>query len=322
MREAMIERAEELVTVFGGGGFIGRYVCESLLKRGVRVRVAQRNPRQAYIIQPLGQVGQYGFVQADVTNAASVRRAIEGATAVINLCGVFGREMRAVHVEGARNVAVASRELGVGALVQISAIGASAQSPSNYGRTKAEGEAASRDAFPRATVIRPSLVFGPEDDLTNRFAALARLPFLPVIASKRNFQPVYVRDLAQAIAIAAIDPLTFGGRTYEIGGPQVMSMLELHRAILEVTQQKPDIIAMPDLFGRILSSFGWLPGAPLTRDQWQMLQRDNVRSGEFPGLEAFGIHPTPLAAVAYEWLGRFRPGGKFKGRRINLTATS
>lgn len=322
MREAMIERAEELVTVFGGGGFIGRYVCEALMKRGVRVRVAQRNPRQAYIIQPLGQVGQYGFVKADVTNIASVRHAVDGATAVINLCGVFGREMRSVHVEGASNVANTARELGVGALVQISAIGASAQSPSNYGRTKAEGETASRQAFPGTTIIRPSLVFGPEDDLTNRFAALARLPFLPVIASKRNFQPVYVRDLAQTIAIAALNPLTFGAQTFEIGGPQVMSMLELHQAILEITEQKPDILPLPDLFARILSSFGWLPGAPLTRDQWQMLQRDNVPSGEFPGLEAFGIHPTPLAAVAYEWLDRFNRGGKFKGRRINLTATS
>jgi uncharacterized protein YbjT (DUF2867 family) len=316
----MIGRAEELVAIFGGGGFIGRYVCEVLLKSGVRVRVAQRDPRQAYIIQPLGQVGQFGFVAADIGNADSVRRALRGATAAVNLCGVFGAKMRRVHVNGARNVAEAGRETGLAALVQVSAIGASLEAQSAYGRTKAEGEEAVRTAFPSATIIRPSLVFGSEDELTNRFAAMARLPVLPVIAARRNFQPVYVRDLAQAIAMAALDPGRFGGKTYEIGGPQVMSMVELHRAILEITGQKPDLTPLPDFAGNLLSRFGWIPGAPLTRDQWLMLQRGNVPSGSLPGLEAFGIRPTPLAAVGMEWLGRFHKGGKFAGRRIHLTA--
>ena len=317
----MIDRNEELVTVFGGGGFVGRYVCEFLLKSGVRVRVAQRNPKQAYFVQPLAQVGQFGFVTADVTNPDSVRHALRGATAVVNLCGAF-KKMQSVHVDGARNVAEWARDLGLDAVVQVSAIGASAQSQSTYGRTKAEGEEAVREAFPSATIIRPSLVFGPEDELTNRFAAMARLPFLPVIAARRNFQPVYVRDLGQAIAMAALDPQRFGGQTYEIGGPQVMSMIGLHQAILEITGQKPEIVPLPDLFASLLSKLGWLPGAPLTRDQWLMLQRDNVPSGQHPGLEAFGIRPAPLAAVAYEWLGRFHRGGKFAGRRINLTATN
>jgi NADH dehydrogenase len=317
----MIDRNEELVTVFGGGGFVGRYVCEFLLKSGVRVRVAQRNPKQAYFVQPLAQVGQFGFVTADVTNPDSVRHALRGATAVVNLCGAF-KKMQSVHVDGARNVAEWARDLGLDAVVQVSAIGASAQSQSTYGRTKAEGEEAVREAFPSATIIRPSLVFGPEDELTNRFAAMARLPFLPVIAAKRDFQPVYVRDLGQAIAMAALDPQRFGGQTYEIGGPQVMSMIGLHQAILEITGQKPEIVPLPDLFASLLSKLGWLPGAPLTRDQWLMLQRDNVPSGQHPGLEAFGIRPAPLAAVAYEWLGRFHRGGKFAGRRINLTATN
>ena len=317
----MIDRNEELVTVFGGGGFVGRYVCEFLLKSGVRVRVAQRNPKQAYFVQPLGQVGQFGFVRADITDRDSVRHALRGATAVVSLCGAF-KKMQSVHVDGARNVAEAARDQGLDAVVQVSAIGASAQSQSTYGRTKAEGEEAVRAAFPTATVIRPSVVFGPEDELTNRFAAMARLPFLPVIAARRHFQPVYVRDLGQAIAMAALDPQRHGGHTYEIGGPQVMSMIELHQAILEITGQKPEIVPLPDLFASLLSKLGWLPGAPLTRDQWLMLQRDNVPSGEYPGLEAFGIRPTPLAAVAYEWLGRFHKGGKFAGRRINLTATN
>ena len=318
----MIERSEELVTVFGGGGFIGRYVCEYLMKSGVRVRVAQRKPRQAYIIQPLGQVGQYGFVQADIGDRASVERAVRGASAVVNLCGVFGKAMRSTHVDGARNVAEAARDAGAKALVQISAIGADPNSGADYGRTKGLGEQAVREAFPNAAIIRPSLVFGPEDNLTNRFASMANLPFLPVIAAKRNFQPVYVRDLAQAIAKAAIEPQRFGGKTYEIGGPQVMSMIELHRAILELTRQDPEIVELPDLFAKAMTWFGWLPGAPLTRDQWRMLQRDNLPSKGAPGLEAFGIRPTPLAAVAYEWLGRYHKGGKFAGRRINLTATS
>jgi NADH dehydrogenase len=317
----MIDRSEELVTVFGGGGFIGRYVCEALLKRGVRVRIAQRDPRQAYMVQPLAQVGQFGFVQADIANRDSVRHALKGATAAINLCGVFGKAMQSVHVDGARNVAELAAELGLDALAQVSAIGADAASESNYGRTKGEGEAAVRSAFPGATVIRPSLVFGPEDSLTNRFAGLARLPFLPVIAARRNFQPVYVRDLGTAIALAALDPVRLAGQIYEIGGPQVMSMIELHRAILEITGQKPDLVPMPDFAANALSWLGFLPGAPLTRDQWIMLQRDNVPSG-YPGLEAFGIRPTPLAAVGMEWLGRFHRGGKFAGRRINLTATN
>jgi NADH dehydrogenase len=318
----MIDRNEELVTVFGGGGFIGRYVCEFLLKSGVRVRVAQRDPRQAYDLQPLAQVGQIGFEGADVTKPASVRNAIHGATAVINLPGVFGKKMDAVHVEGARNVAEVAREFGVGALVHVSAIGADTASASNYGRTKGEGEEAVRKAFPQATIIRPSLVFGPEDNLTNRFAGMARLPFLPVIASKRNFQPVYVRDVGQAIARAALDPLRHGGKTYEIGGPQKMTMVELHRAVLELTGQTPEITPIPDFVAGLLAKLGFLPGAPLSQDQWLMLQRDNVPTEGASGLEAFGIRPTPLAAVGYEWLGRFNPHGKFADRRINLTATN
>jgi NADH dehydrogenase len=318
----MIDRADELVTVFGGGGFIGRYVCELLLKSGVRVRVASRRPRRAHFIQPLGEVGQFGFVRADITDADSVARAVEGALAAVNLCGVFGRAMRAVHVTGAKNVAEAARNAGAQALVHISAIGADPNAEAQYGRTKAEGEAAVRAAFPGATIIRPSLVFGAEDQLTNRLAGLAQLPFLPVIAAQRKFQPVYVRDLAQAIAKSALDPEQHGGRTYEIGGPQVLSMRELHSAILEATGQTPRLVDMPNFMASLLSWFGWFPGAPLTRDQWLMLQRDNVASKGAPGLEAFGIKPTPLGAVAHEWLGRFHKGGRFAGRRINLTATS
>jgi NADH dehydrogenase len=317
----MIDRSEQLVTVFGGAGFVGRYVCEFLFKSGVRVRVASRDPRNDYFLQPLAQVGQFGFEKADITDAESVRNAVKSATAVVNLCGVFGRAMHAVHVEGARNVAQSARDEGAAALVHISAIGADTSSPANYGRTKGEGEEVVRKAYPSATIIRPSVVFGPEDELTNRFAAMARLPVLPVIAAKRNFQPVYVRDLAKAIAAAALEPQKHRGKTYEIGGPQVMSMADLHHAIFEITGQDPEIVHTPDVVAGLIAKLGFLPGAPLTRDQWLMLQRDNVPSGAHSGLEAFGITPTPLCAVGYEWLGRFRQGGRFTGRRIHLTGT-
>ncbi len=317
----MIERGDELATVFGGGGFIGRYVCEMLLKDGVRVRVASRDPRRAHFLQPRALVGQLGFVRSDITDREGVARAVDGASCVVNLCGVFGRAMRAVHVRGAGNVAQAARDSGAGALVHISAIGADPASEADYGKTKAAGENAVRAAFPAATIIRPSLVFGPEDQLTNRLAGLARLPFLPVIASQRRFQPVYVRDLAQAIAKAALDPEQYGGNTYEIGGPQVLTMRELHAAILESTGQKPELIDLPDFMASLMARFGWVPGAPLTRDQWLMLQHDNVVGEGAPGLDAFGIRPTPFGAVAPEWLGMYG-GSRFARRRVNITASS
>jgi uncharacterized protein YbjT (DUF2867 family) len=316
----MILRANELVTVFGGDGFIGRYVCEDLLKSGVRIRVASRNPRSSYFIQPLGQIGQIGYLRADITDPNSVERALDGASGAVNLVGVFGRQGQAIHVDGARNVAEAAKKAGARALVHISAMNADPESQSIYGRTKAKGEIAGKKAFRGATIVRPSLVFGAEDSLTNRFAAMAKLPILPVIAANRKFQPVYVRDLAKAIAQAALDPARHGGKTYEIGGPQVMSMIELHRAIVDLSGQNPEIVALPDFVGDLMSRFGWLPGAPLTRDQWLMLSQDNVASGKLPGLEAFGIRPTPLGAVGPEWLGRFR-GNRFGERRVNQTAT-
>ncbi len=316
-----LEPAQQLVTVFGGGGFVGRYVCENLLKRDARVRIACREPRLAHFLQPLGEVGQLGAVRADVTNRASVERAVDGATAVINLVGILKGKFSATHVEGARAVAECATAAGAQALVHVSAIGANAESESAYGRSKGEGEQTVRAAFPKATVIRPSLVFGPEDGLTNRLAGLSRLPLVPVIASRRMFQPVYVRDLARAIADATLDPEAHGGETYEIAGPQAMSMRALHEAVLLASGQDTELVDMPDFAADLLSRFGWLPFAPLTRDQWLMLQRDNVPATGAKGLDAFGIRPTPLAAVAEEWLGRFG-GSRFAARRVNITATS
>ena len=303
-----------LITIFGGGGFIGRYVCEELLKSGARLRVAQRDPRKSFFLQPLGGVGQVGFTSADLARPATIERAVEGASAVINLVGIFKGNLDAIHVEGAGRAAAAARDAGATAFVQVSAIGADPDSASEYGRTKGLGEEAVRAAFPSATIIRPSVVFGAEDDFTNRFASLARLPILPVIAPKTRFQPVYVRDLGQAIAKAALEPQRFGGQSYDIAGPDVMTMRELNARIAALAGQSPGLVEMPDFVAGAMAKLGFLPGAPLTRDQWTMLQRDNVAADGASGLDAFGIVPTALETVAPDWLGRFHKGGRFAPR--------
>ncbi len=316
----MINPDNRIVTVFGGAGFIGRYVCEELFKQEVRVRVACRNPRDAYFLQPLAGVGQWGAVRADVTDAGSVRTALKGASAAINLVGTFGKAMQAVHVTGAKTVAEAAREAGAASLVHISAIGSDVNSQGHYGRTKGEGELAVRAAFPNATIVRPSIVFGPEDNLTNRLAGLSRLPVLPVVAAKRQFQPVYVKDLAKAIAVAALDPRNHGGQTYEIAGPQVMTMEDIYEISARSAGNEPELLDLPNFASAFLSWFGFLPGAPLTRDQWKMLQRDNLPAKKSTGLEAFGIEPTALGSLAPEWLGRFRTGGRWAARAVEQAA--
>ena len=303
-----------LVTIFGGGGFIGRYVCEALMKSGARLRVAERNPRRAWYLQPLGQVGQVSAIAADLGRPETISRAVAGADAVINLVGIFKGNLDQIHDRGAAELAAAAKAAGAKAFVQVSAIGADVNSPSDYGRTKGKGEQSVRAAFPKATIIRPSVVFGPEDNFTNRFAAMAGLPLVPVIAPTTRFQPLYVRDLAGAIAAAALDPKTHGGKTYELAGPEVMSMRELIANIAELAGHHPDLVDVPDFIAAGMATLGFLPGAPLTRDQWLMLQRDNVAGGELPGFKAFGISPTPLDAVAPEWLGRYHKGGRFAAR--------
>ena len=309
----MINASETHVTVFGGSGFVGRYVCEALMKAGVRLRVAVRDPRNAYFLQPLAGVGQLGAVRADVLKPHYVERAVDGADAVVNLIGSF-EDMYEIHVDGARNVAESAKNAGASALVHVSAIGADPDSQSEYGKTKGEGEEAVRAAYPGATIIRPSLVFGAEDDLTNRFARLARFPVVPVLAPKTRFQPVFVRDLAKAIAAAALQPALHSGKTYEIAGPEVLSMIDLNRRIASIAGHSPDFVELPNIAGAIISTFGFLPGAPLTSDQWAMLKHDNVASAGSAGLTDFGIEPTPLGAVAGEWLARYRSGSRFASR--------
>lgn len=308
-----------LVTVFGGGGFVGRYVVEYLCKAGVRVRVAQRSPKQAHFLQPLGGIGQIDVVRCDVGRPEAVAAAVGGAEAVINLVAVMGGQMKRVNVDGAGNVAHAAAEAGARALVHVSAIGADTDGPSEYARSKGLAERLVRKHFASATIIRPSLVFGAEDQLTNRFAGLmARLPAYPVMAPNTKFQPVFVRDLAKAIATAALQPGKHAGKTYEIGGPEVMTMRQLTAEIARLAGQDASLTDLPDGLSALIASFGFLPGAPITRDQWVMLQRDNVAGKKAPGLAAFGIDPLSLAAVGGEWLGRFREGGRFAARSSQL----
>jgi uncharacterized protein YbjT (DUF2867 family) len=312
---------DTLITIFGGGGFLGRHITQQLTAAGARVRIAQRNIRIAQDVKPLGNLGQTQLVAADITKPDSVARAVHGADAVINLVGILKGNFDAVHHVGAGNVARGAAAAGCAALVHVSAIGADSQSKSAYGRSKADGEAAVRAAFPAATILRPSIVFGREDQFVNRFAGLiASLPVVPIIGGKAKFQPVYVDDVAQAVTMSLADPARFGGQTFELGGPEAISMAELNARIAKEIGADRSFVDMPDsLSGLMAGLTGWLPGAPITRDQWAMLQTDNVVAPGSAGLDAFGITPTPMAAVIGDYLVRFRKHGRFGARIKNRT---
>ena len=310
----MPQKLDRLVTIFGGGGFIGRYVVQNLHKAGMRVRDAERDPKKAWFLKPLGGVGQTQFVATDIRDYNSVANAAAGSDVVINLVGILKGDFETFHVKGAANVARAAAEAGASHLVHISAIGADPEGPSDYGRSKGRGEQAVREAFPSATIIRPSIAFGPEDDFISKFAKMGRqLPVLPVMAPNARFQPVYVVDLAQAIAQAALEPGKHAGKTYELGGPHVFTMEELNNSICRLTGRQGKAMAViPDAVGGFIARVtGWLPGAPITFDQWRMLQVPNVVHQGALGFEAFGIRPQPFEAVAEAWLTPYRKGGRF-----------
>lgn len=309
--------AGDLYTVFGGSGFIGRYVVQQLAARGHRVRVAVRNPNLALFLKPSGAVGQIQLVQANVRNAESVARAVAGADGVVNLVGLLAESghqtFKDVQAEGAATVARAAAAAGVRAFAQMSAIGADAASPARYARTKAEAEAAVRAALPQATILRPSVVFGPEDDFINRFARLARmLPVMPVVAGDTRFQPVYVADVAAAVVSALEAPAEVGGHVFELGGPRTYTMRDLLAYILDEAMLDRPLVEVPMAAAGLLASLtGWLPGAPLTSDQLLMLARDNVVSPTSADLRALGVSPTPLEAIAPSYLVQYRPKGRF-----------
>jgi NADH dehydrogenase len=306
-----------VVTLFGGGGFVGRYVAQALYRTGARVRIAQSDPRKAFFLKPLGALGQTQFVGADIRNAEQVKAAIKGSDAVVNLVGVLKGDFEGLHVDGARHIAEACAEHGVGSLVHISAIGANTSSESRYGRTKGEGERVIQTVFPSATIVRPSIVFGREDNFINRFAGMMRLlPILPVVSGRSRFQPVYAADVGKAVTQAALNPRDHGGKTYELGGPQVMSMRELMEFIREATGHRRALVDIPDAVAKMIAlGLGWMPGAPITYDQWMMLQQDSVVSPGAPALDAFGVRPTPLAAVSEGWLTSYRNHGRFAAKQ-------
>ncbi len=313
-----------LVTVFGGTGFVGRQVVRALAKRGLRVRVAARNPGKGYRLRMLGDVGQIEVVQANLRDAASVARSLEGAEACVNLVGVLqeiGRQgFDALQAQGAKTVAQACAAAGVSRLVQVSAVGADAKSDSKYARSKAEGEAAVREAFPAATIVRPSIIFGPEDNFFNQFAQLAALsPALPLFGGGHTkFQPAYVADVAEAIARIITDPET-AGQTYELGGPGVFSFKELMEFVLRETGRNRALVSIPwPLAGLIgiggdmaAAVYGVIPlvAAPITSDQLKLLKLDNLATGQ--GFEALGIVPKSIEAIVPSYLYRYRKGGQY-----------
>lgn len=308
------------VTVFGGSGFLGRYIVQRLAQRGARVRVATRDPEAAKFLQPLGVVGQIMPVQANLRHEPSVRRAIMGADAVVNCVGILferGRQrFGGVHVNGARRVAQAAAQAGVARLLHVSALGADPQSPSLYARSKAAGEAAVQDAFPGAVILRPSVVFGPEDDFFNRFAAMARvLPALPLVGGgTTRFQPVYVGDVADAAVKLLHDEHASG--VWELGGPRVYTFKELLQYVLQETGRRRLLLPLPFWLARLQATFlQFLPSPPLTPDQVELLRRDNVVSEGARTLASLGIAPTPVEAIAPTYLFRYRRSGK-------LTASS
>jgi len=303
----------KLVVLLGGSGFFGRHLAQELLSRGARLRIASRHPQRAYSLKPLGNLGQVQFVRCDVTSEAQAAAALAGADAVVNLVGAFSGDLDAVQGKGAGRIAAAARLAGAGAFVHISANGADPESPIDYARTKGEGEEAVRAAFPKATVLRPSILFGPDDNFVNRFAGLiAMLPVLPVFGPDAQLQPVFVDDAAAAVAEALADPVANGGKTYEACGPEVMTMLELNQRIAAAQGRQRVFAPLPDVAsGAFATLTGWAPGAPITRDQWELLRAGNIASGKTPGLKALGITPRPLGLFLERWMVRFRKHGRF-----------
>lgn len=305
------------ITVFGGSGFIGRHIVKRLAADDWCVRVAVRDPEAANFLRTAGNVGQVVPIAADVADAATVKPAVEGAEAVINLVGILyqrgRRTFRRVHVDGAANTAKAAAAAGATRFIQMSALGADPTSPAVYARTKAAGEQAVRDAFAGATVVRPSVVFGPEDDFFNRFAGLARiLPALPVLNT--SFQPVYVGDVADAFLKILTDSST-AGKTYELGGPRVISFREIMELVLKETRRRRLLIPLPLKVAAVEAWFlEKLPVPPLTRDQVKLMERDNVVSEGAPTLKDLGIEPTAVEVVLPTYLGQYRPPSLLRRR--------
>jgi uncharacterized protein YbjT (DUF2867 family) len=333
--------ARRVVTVFGASGFLGRHIVQRLGREGAIVRAVVRDVEGAAFLKPMGEVGQIIPLRGDVTDPAQVARLVAGASQVINLVGILyergKRSFEALHVQGAKNVAQAAKAAGVQTLLHISALGADAQSDSAYARSKAQGEEAVKAAFPEAVILRPSVVFGPDDDFFNRFAKLAVLsPVLPVFCDDgykvtlkpeelefnfelfgqggTKFQPVFVGDVADA-AMAALAAPSAKGKIFELAGPRTYSMKELFELICAIIRRDPWILPVPFFVGRIQAAFlQFLPTPPLTPDQVKLLKVDNVASGKLPGLTDLGVQPKAAEVVLPTYLTRYRPTALASGR--------
>ncbi|AXK82244.1 complex I NDUFA9 subunit family protein [Pseudolabrys taiwanensis] len=314
---------DTLVTVYGGSGFLGRHVVRALAKRHYRIRVAVRRPELAGHLQPLGRVGQINVVQANLRNAASVEAAARGAHVLINLVGILferGRQkFDSVHTYGAEQVALAATAHGA-SMIQVSAIGADENSPSHYGRSKAQAEKLVLAAQPQAVIVRPSIMFGPEDDFFNRFASMARMsPFLPLVGGgATRFQPVFVGDVARAIA-DAVDGTLRGGATYELGGPEVKTFKELMQFVLATIERKRILLPLPFFAAKIPAYVAqFMPTPMITPDQVESLRVDNVVAEqaikEGRTLPGIGITPDSLEAIVPSYLWRFRKTGQFRAQ--------
>jgi NADH dehydrogenase len=313
----------KLVTIYGGSGFVGRYVAQRMAQQGWRVRVAVRRPNEAIFVRPYGVVGQVEPVLCNIRDDQSVAAAMHGADAVVNCVGILNQSgknrFETVQAEGAERVARIAAEQGVERMVQVSAIGADAESDSAYSRTKAEGEAGVLAHMPDAVILRPSVIFGPEDQFFNRFAGMTRLgPVLLIAGGDSLFQPVYVDDVAAAAEKAVLGEAEPG--IYELGGPEVKSLRELLQQMLQVIHRRRAIVNMPFWIARIMAfgfdmlqaiSFGLISNGILTRDQLKNLARDNVVSDGVKGFEDLGITPMAMASILPEYLWRFRPSGQY-----------
>ena len=299
----------QLVTIFGGTGYIGNYVAQSLLARGARVRLASRAPSKALDLKPLANLGQLQLMPCDITHEEHVAAALDGASYVVNLVGAFSGDLEKLMGEAPGTIARLAAANGAKAFVQISAIGADAGSPTAYARGKALGEQRVLAAFPTATVLRPSIVFGKDDNFLNLFGGMIEmLPVLPVFGPEAKLQLVYADDVAEAIAVALEHPELHGGHTYELGGPEQLSMMEIHERIAEAQGRKRTFIAVPD---GLSATFAALPGTPMSRDQWTLLKPGSTVAPDARGFAELGIEPKPLGLFLDKWMLRYRKHGRF-----------
>ncbi len=304
--------AGKVIAVIGGSGFFGAHLAQELLARGARLRVASRHPERAFAIKPLGNLGSVRLMRCDITRPESLAGVVAGADAVVNLVGAFTGDLDAVQGSGVGALAAAAKAAGAGAFVHVSAIGADAEGATAYARSKAAGEAAVLAAFPQATVLRPSVLFGSDDNFVNMFAGLTALPVLPVFAPAAKLQPLFVDDAAEAVGNALANPAAHGGKTYEIGGPEAVTMLELNQRIAAAAGRAPLLAELPDVVSEGIATLtGWLPGAPLTRQQWLLLKAGNVASGQYPGIADLGVTARPMGLFLDRWLVRYRKHGRF-----------